>query len=42
MNLVTKADLAELKADLTWRIVAVLSLHTALFAAIVAALTFAK
>ena len=48
-HLATKADildlraaLAELKADLTWRIVIAMSAQTAVFSAIVAALKFVK
>jgi hypothetical protein len=40
--LATKADIAELKADLTWRYVVILGAQTALFSAIVAALKFVK
>jgi hypothetical protein len=48
-QLATKADIndlrvaiAELKADLTWRILLALSVQTAVFSAIVAALKFVK
>jgi hypothetical protein len=41
-HLATKADLAELKDALTWRIILVLSVQTAIFSAIVAALKFVK
>jgi hypothetical protein len=40
--LATKADLADLKADLTWRFIVVLGAQTAIFSAIVAALKFVK
>jgi hypothetical protein len=41
-TLATKADLAELKADLTWRFIVVIGAQTAVFSAIVAALKFVK
>jgi hypothetical protein len=38
--LATKADLADLKAELTWRFIVVMGAQTAIFSAIVAALKF--
>jgi hypothetical protein len=40
--LATKADLADLKAELTWRFIVVMGAQTAVFSAIVAALKFVK
>ena len=42
LRLALQKDIAELKADLTWRIILVLSAQTAVFSAIVAALKFVK
>jgi hypothetical protein len=42
LRLAMKADLADLKAELTWRIVIAMSLQTAVFSAIVGALKFVK
>jgi len=45
-HLATKADLraelADLKADLTWRFIVIMGAQTAIFSAIVAALKFVK
>jgi len=38
--LATKGDLADLKADLTWRFIVIMGAQIALFSAIVAALKF--
>jgi hypothetical protein len=42
LALVMKTDLADLKADLTWRLIIVMGAQIAVFSAIVAALKFVK